>query len=175
MFTSLESAELIKYASNAFLATKVSFINEMADLCERAGGQIHEVSLGMGLDTRIGTKFLQAGPGYGGSCFPKDTLALMKTGQDYACPMHVVQATVKVNELRKIAMADRIIEACGGNVKDKKISILGLTFKANTDDMRDSPSLTIIPILVSAGAIIQAYDPQGMKEAEECFGNTIQY
>ena len=146
--TSRKSAELIKYASNAFLATKISFINEIADLCEQVNGDIDEVSQGMGLDARIGAKFLQAGPGYGGSCFPKDTLALINTGEDYGVPLQLVRATVKVNSERKIAIARKIINCAGGNVAGKVISILGLTFKANTDDMRDSPSLSVIPELL---------------------------
>ena len=173
--TSRKSAELIKYASNAFLATKISFINEMADLCEKVGGDIEEVSTGMGLDSRIGSRFLQAGPGYGGSCFPKDTLALVKTGEDHDVPMQLVRTTVKVNEERKVAMAHKIIKACDGTVSGKTVGILGLTFKANTDDMRDASSLVIIPELIKAGAIINAYDPEGMKEAQHHFKVTINY
>lgn len=160
------TAELIKYAANAFLATKISFINEMADLCEKTGANVQEVARGIGLDGRIGSKFLHAGPGYGGSCFPKDTLALLRTGEIHDTPLRIVDATVKVNEERKKAMTQRIIEACGGSVKGKTIAILGLTFKPNTDDMRDSPSLVIVPQLVEAGATIKAYDPEGMQEAK---------
>lgn len=173
--TSRKSAELIKYASNAFLATKISFINEMADLCEAAGGNIYEVAKGMGLDSRIGDKFLQPGPGYGGSCFPKDTLALIKTGEDHQVPLQLVRTTVKVNDERKIAMADKIIHLLGGSVAGKQLAVLGLTFKANTDDMRDSPSLAIIPALIKAGATIRAYDPEGMTNARTHFGDTITY
>jgi UDPglucose 6-dehydrogenase len=175
LFTTRESAELIKYASNAFLATKISFINEMADLCEQVGGDVDEVAKGMGLDTRIGNKFLQAGPGYGGSCFPKDTLALIKTSKDHGVDMQIVKAAAKANDERKLAMAHKIIEACGGSVNGKTISILGLTFKANTDDMRDAPSLSIIPELLKHGAIIKAYDPKGIEDAKTHFGETITY
>lgn len=175
LFTTRKSAELIKYASNAFLATKISFINEMADLCEKVGADVDEVATGMGLDTRIGNKFLQTGPGYGGSCFPKDTLALIKTSEDHGVDMQIVKAAAKANDERKIAIAHKIINACGGSVKGKSIGILGLTFKANTDDMRDAPSLSIIPELIKHGAIIKAYDPEGMKEAKHHFGETISY
>lgn len=164
--TKRATAELIKYAANAFLATKISFINEMADLCEATGANVHEVARGIGLDGRIGSKFLHAGPGYGGSCFPKDTLALLRTGEIHNTPLRIVSATVEVNDQRKQAMAGRIIEACGGDVSGKTIAILGLTFKPNTDDMRESPSLDIIPALQKAGAKIRAYDPEGMEEAK---------
>lgn len=174
-FTTRESAELIKYASNAFLATKIGFINEIADLCEKVGASVDEVAHGMGLDTRIGDKFLQAGPGYGGSCFPKDTLALTKTGDDYGVSMSIVEATIKANDDRKLNMAKKIIDACGGSVAGKAICVLGLTFKANTDDMRDGPSLVIVPKLVAAGAKVQAYDPEGMDEAKKHFGDKITY
>jgi UDPglucose 6-dehydrogenase len=163
--TSLESAELIKYAANAFLATKITFINEIADLCEKVGADVQTVAKGMGLDGRIGRKFLHAGPGYGGSCFPKDTLALIRTGQDSGAPLRLVETTVDINAKRKQGMANRVIEACGGNVANKQIAILGVTFKPNTDDMRDSVSLDVIPLLQAKGAKIQAYDPAGMKEA----------
>ena len=165
VFTTLETSELIKYAANTFLATKITFINEMADLCERAGADIHDVARGIGLDGRIGRKFLHPGPGYGGSCFPKDTLALVRMAQDLGAPSQIVETVVAVNEARKGGMADKIIAACGGSVAGKTIAVLGLTFKPNTDDMRDSPSLAIIPALQAAGARIRAFDPQGMAEA----------
>lgn len=165
LFTTLESSELIKYAGNAFLATKITFINEMADLCEKVGGDVHDVAKGIGLDGRIGAKFLHAGPGFGGSCFPKDTRALWDTSVKVAAPISLIETVIKVNENRKRKMADKIISACGGDLKDKKIAILGLTFKPNTDDMRESPSLDIIPALQQAGAVIHAYDPEGQKEA----------
>ena len=165
VFTTLETSELIKYAANTFLATKITFINEMADLCERAGADIHDVARGIGLDGRIGRKFLHPGPGYGGSCFPKDTLALVRMARDFGAPSRIVESVVAVNETRKRSMADKIISACGGSVAGKTIAVLGLTFKPNTDDMRDSPSLVIIPALQAAGARIRAFDPQGMHEA----------
>jgi UDPglucose 6-dehydrogenase len=163
--TGLETAELIKYAANSFLATKITFINEFASLCEKVNADIQDVARGIGLDGRIGSKFLHAGPGYGGSCFPKDTLALVKTARDSDAPIRIVETVVSINEARKTAMADKIIEACGGSVGGKTIAILGLTFKPNTDDMRDSPSLVIIEALQKTGAKIRAYDPQGIKEA----------
>jgi len=163
--TELETAELTKYAANSFLATKITFINEFASLCEQVGADIQDVARGIGLDGRIGSKFLHAGPGYGGSCFPKDTLALVKTARDFNSPIRIVETVVAINEERKSAMADKVIEACGGSVDGKTIAILGLTFKPNTDDMRDSPSLVIIDKLQKAGAKVQAYDPQGMAEA----------
>jgi UDPglucose 6-dehydrogenase len=165
MFFSLESAELTKYAANAFLATKVSFINEMADICEKVGADIQDIAKGIGLDGRIGSKFLHAGPGYGGSCFPKDTMALVKTAKEVGAPTRIVEAVVGVNAARKKAMAGRIIQACGGDISGKTVGVLGVTFKPNTDDMRDAPSLDIIPALQAEGARIQAYDPEGMKEA----------
>lgn len=165
LFTTRETSELIKYAGNAFLATKITFINEMADLCEKVGADVHDVARGIGLDNRIGRKFLHPGPGYGGSCFPKDTLALVRTAQDYASPMRIVETVVDINDRRKKAMAGRIIEALGGDAAGKTVAVLGVTFKPNTDDMRDSPSLAIIPALQQAGASIRAYDPEGMKEA----------
>jgi len=171
LFTSRETAEVIKYAANAFLATKISFINEMADLCEKVGADVQEVAKGIGLDTRIGAKFLHAGPGYGGSCFPKDTRALVSTADEHKVPMRIVRSVVEVNEERKRAMADKIIRACGGSVDGKKIAILGLTFKPNTDDMRESPSLDIIPALQAAGASVAAHDPKGMEEARELLEN----
>ena len=167
LFTKLETAEIIKYAANTFLATKITFINEMADLCEKVGADVHDVAKGIGLDGRIGKKFLHPGPGYGGSCFPKDTLALVKTAQDYGTPLRIIETVVDVNEKRKRRMADKIAAACGGDVRGKTIAVLGLTFKPNTDDMRDSPSLAIIPALQQAGATIRAYDPEGMHEAKK--------
>ena len=163
--TALETAELIKYAANSFLATKITFINEFASLCEKVGGDIQDVARGIGLDGRIGGKFLHAGPGYGGSCFPKDTLALLKMARAANSPIRIVETVVAINDARKTAMADKVIEACDGSVDGKNIAILGLTFKPNTDDMRDSPSLAIIEALQMAGAAIWAYDPQGMAEA----------
>lgn len=171
VFTERRTAELIKYAANAFLATKIAFINEIADLCEAVGADVQEVSRGLGLDNRIGRKFLHAGPGYGGSCFPKDTLALVTTAKDYDAPVSIVEAVVAANDKRKKNMAKKIIAACGGTVSGKKIAVLGLTFKPNTDDMRDAPSLDIIPALQSAGAAIAAFDPEGMHEAQNHFNN----
>jgi UDPglucose 6-dehydrogenase len=167
LFTSLETSELIKYAANTFLATKITFINEISDLCEKVGADIHDVSKGIGLDGRIGKKFLHPGPGYGGSCFPKDTLALVKTAQDYNSPLRIVEAVVDINEKRKLAMAQRVIDACNGSLDGKTVAVLGLTFKPNTDDMRDSPSLAIVPALIEAGAHVRAYDPEGMEEAKK--------
>jgi UDPglucose 6-dehydrogenase len=166
LFTSRESSELIKYAANAFLATKITFINEMADVCEKVGADVQDVSRGIGLDGRIGSKFLHAGPGFGGSCFPKDTLALRKTAQDLGAPTRIVEAVVAVNDARKLAMAEKIEKALG-NVDGKTIAILGLTFKPNTDDMRDAPSLVIVPSLQKKGATIRAFDPEGAKEARK--------
>ncbi len=165
LFTERRTSELIKYAANAFLAVKITFINEMADLCEKVGANVQDVSRGIGLDNRIGKKFLHAGPGYGGSCFPKDTLALTKTANDSGSPVRIVDTVVEVNDARKKAMAHRIIKAMGGSVKGKTIGVLGLAFKPNTDDMRDAPSLDIIPALQAAGARIKAYDPESMHEA----------
>jgi len=167
VFTSIETAELIKYAANTFLATKITFINEIADLCEKVGANVNDVARGIGLDGRIGRKFLHAGPGYGGSCFPKDTLALVKTAQDYGTPLKIVETVVAVNDARKLAMADRVVAALGGSVKGRTVAALGLTFKPNTDDMRDSPSLSILPALQEAGATIRAFDPEGMAEAKK--------
>ncbi|MBO6561873.1 MAG: UDP-glucose/GDP-mannose dehydrogenase family protein [Nisaea sp.] len=167
VFTTLQTSELIKYAANTFLATKITFINEVADLCEKVGADVHDVARGIGLDGRIGRKFLHPGPGYGGSCFPKDTLALVKTAQDYDAPLRIVETVVDINDKRKKQMAEKIIAACGGSVSGKTIAVLGLTFKPNTDDMRDSPSLDIVPALQAAGAKVKAYDPEGMKEARE--------
>ncbi|MCW5772517.1 MAG: UDP-glucose/GDP-mannose dehydrogenase family protein, partial [Rhodospirillaceae bacterium] len=152
LFTRLETSELIKYAANSFLAAKITFINEIADLCEKVGADVHDVAKGIGLDGRIGAKFLHPGPGYGGSCFPKDTLALVRTAQEAGTPLRIVETVVDINDRRKRAMAARIVEACGGEVAGKTIAILGLTFKPNTDDMRDSPSLAIVPALQAAGA-----------------------
>ena len=165
--TSRRTAELTKYAANAFLATKVTFINEIASLCEEVGADVQDVALGMGLDNRIGGKFLHAGPGYGGSCFPKDTLALVKTAQEAGTPVRVVETVLAVNDQRKRAMARKVITACGGSVRGKTIAILGLTFKPDTDDMRDAPSLSIIAGLQDAGARICAYDPEGMGHARQ--------
>jgi UDPglucose 6-dehydrogenase len=167
VFTSIETAELIKYAANTFLATKITFINEIADLCEKVGANVNDVARGIGLDGRIGRKFLHAGPGYGGSCFPKDTLALVKTAQDYGAPLKIVETVVAVNDARKLAMANRVVAALGGSAAGKTIAALGLTFKPNTDDMRDSPSLGILPALQKAGATIRAFDPEGMNEAKK--------
>ncbi len=167
VFTNRATSELIKYAANAFLATKITFINEMADLCENVGANVQEVARGIGLDGRIGPKFLHAGPGYGGSCFPKDTLALVRTAQSHEAPTKIVEAVVAINDERKRKMADRVIAACGGSLENKTIAVLGLTFKPNTDDMRDSPSLDIVPALQTAGANIRAFDPAGVNEAKE--------
>ncbi|MEJ7927776.1 UDP-glucose/GDP-mannose dehydrogenase family protein [Sphingobium sp. AN641] len=165
LFTGRRTAELIKYAANAFLATKITFINELADLCEAVGAEVQEVSRGIGLDNRIGSKFLHAGPGYGGSCFPKDTLALVKTGQDYDAPLRIVETVVQVNDLRKRAMGRKIVKAMGGDARGRTVALLGLTFKPNTDDMRDAPSLAIVQALEDAGANVVAYDPEGMAVA----------
>ena len=175
LFTSLETAELIKYASNAFLAVKISYINQMADLCEAVGANVHDVARGMGLDKRIGAKFLHPGPGYGGSCFPKDTLALIKTAEDYHQTMSIVESVVAYNDARKTAMAQRVIAAMGGEVGGRRIAILGLAFKPETDDMRDSPSIDIIPSLLGAGAEVVAYDPKSMGEAKALLPKTVQY
>lgn len=172
LFTTRETAEVIKYAANAFLATKIGFINEMADLCEKVGADVQQVAKGIGLDNRIGSKFLHAGPGYGGSCFPKDTLALLRTAQDVNINLSIVAATVAGNDARKLAMAERVISACGGSVSGKTIGVLGLTFKPNTDDMRDAPSLVIIPALQQAGALIKAYDPEGTAQARPLLPQT---
>jgi UDPglucose 6-dehydrogenase len=165
VYTSRRTSELIKYAANAFLAMKITFINEMADLCEAVGADVQQVAKGIGLDNRIGGKFLHAGPGYGGSCFPKDTLALVKTAADARSPVQLIETTVKINDARKRQMAQRVIKAAGGDVRGKTVAVLGLTFKPNTDDMRDAPSLDIIAALQAAGARIKAFDPEGMKEA----------
>ncbi|OYX95792.1 MAG: UDP-glucose 6-dehydrogenase [Novosphingobium sp. 35-62-5] len=165
LFTSRRSSELIKYAANAFLATKITFINEMADLCEKVGGDVQDVARGIGLDGRIGGKFLHAGPGYGGSCFPKDTLALLETAEDFGSPVRLVEAVVKVNDSRKRAMGRKVIEALGGDARGKRVALLGLTFKPNTDDMRDAPSIAIVQTLLDGGAEVVAYDPEGMDAA----------
>ncbi len=166
VFTGLESAEMIKYAANAFLAVKITFINEIAALCERVGADIKDVAKGMGLDGRIGNKFLHAGPGYGGSCFPKDTKALARIGQEHAVPMQITETVIKVNEEIKRRMIDKIVDLCDGVLNGKTIAVLGVTFKPNTDDMREAPSLTIIPALVGAGAKVRVADPQGKREGE---------
>lgn len=164
--TDLESAEMIKYAANAFLATKITFINEMAALCEKVGADIKQVSKGMGLDGRIGNKFLHAGPGFGGSCFPKDTRALARIGQDHAVPMQITETVIKVNEETKRRMTDKLLDMCDGSFNGKLIAVLGVTFKPNTDDMRDAPSLSIVPALVGGGAKVRVTDPQGRHEGE---------
>jgi UDPglucose 6-dehydrogenase len=168
---SRRGAELTKYAGNAFLATKITFINEIADLCEKVGADVQEVARGIGLDKRIGAKFLNAGPGYGGSCFPKDTLALLKTSQDYEAPQRIVEAVVAVNENRKRAMGRKVIAAMGDDVRGKTVAVLGLTFKPNTDDMRDSPAIAVIQLLQDSGARVQAYDPEGMEQASKLLQN----
>lgn len=171
--TDLESAEMIKYAANAFLATKITFINEIAALCERVGADVKKVSKGMGLDGRIGSKFLHAGPGYGGSCFPKDTKALARMGQDHSVPMQLTETVIKVNDEVKRRMIDKVVDLCGGSVNGKVIAVLGVTFKPNTDDMRDSPSLTIVPSLVGNGAKIHVVDPQGRREGENLLPSVV--
>ncbi len=165
LFTGRRTAELTKYAANAFLATKITFINEIADLCEQAGANVQDVARGIGLDQRIGGKFLHPGPGYGGSCFPKDTQALIKTAQDHGVPVRIVEEVARINDQRKRAMARKVIAACGGTIRGKTIAILGLTFKPNTDDMRDSPAISLITALRDGGARINAYDPEGMEQA----------
>lgn len=167
VFTARETSEIIKYAANAFLATKITFINEIANLCEKAGADVQDVAKAIGLDGRIGKKFLHPGPGYGGSCFPKDTLALVQTGEVLGVPQRIVEAVVQVNADRQRDMAERIIQACGGDVQGKRIGILGVAFKPNTDDVREAPALTIIPILQQAGAVVAAYDPVAMEQAQK--------
>ena len=174
LVTDLESAELIKYAANAFLATKISFINEMSQLCEKVGADVHSVARGMGLDGRIGKKFLHAGPGYGGSCFPKDTVALTRMAQEHGVSSRIIEAVVEVNASQKAKMVAKIRDALGGSVADKTIAVLGLTFKPETDDMRDAPALAILPALADKGAIIKAHDPEGMTEARSLLPETIQ-
>jgi UDPglucose 6-dehydrogenase len=173
LFTDIETAELVKYAANAFLATKITFINEIADLCERVGADVQDVARGIGLDGRIGRKFLHAGPGFGGSCFPKDCAALVRTASEAEANLSIVETVVQVNEARKARMADKIIAACGGTVAGKTIAVLGLTFKPNTDDMRDSPSLAILPRLAAAGAAIRAFDPAGIDEARNLMPDLV--
>jgi UDPglucose 6-dehydrogenase len=173
LFTDIETAELIKYAANAFLATKITFINEIADLCERVGADVQDVARGIGLDGRIGRKFLHAGPGFGGSCFPKDCRALVRTAEEAEAALAIVATVVRVNEARKGRMADKITAACGGTVAGKSLAVLGLTFKPNTDDMRDSPSLEILPRLVAGGASIRAFDPEGIAEAKKLMPDLI--
>jgi UDPglucose 6-dehydrogenase len=175
VFTGIETAELIKYAANAFLAMKITFINEMADLCERVDADVHDVARGIGLDGRIGRKFLHPGPGFGGSCFPKDTLALVRIAQDHGAASRLVETTAQVNEARKAGMAQRVVSACGGSVRGKTIAVLGLTFKPETDDMRDAPSLPIIARLVEDGAILRAYDPEGMAAAGPLLPAAVEY
>jgi len=175
LFTSLETAELIKYAANAFLAVKISYINQMADLCEAVGADVHDVAKGMGLDNRIGSKFLHPGPGYGGSCFPKDTLALVKTAELFDVPVSIVSDVVAYNAVRKSAMAARVIRACGDNVSGKNIAVLGLSFKPETDDMRESPALDIISTLCKSGANIIAYDPAAIEEARPLLPESVVY
>ncbi len=166
LFTSRRTSELTKYAANAFLATKITFINEIADLCEAVGADVQDVSRGIGLDNRIGRKFLHAGPGYGGSCFPKDTLALLKTAEDFESPVHIVEAVVKVNEARKRAMGRKVLAALGGEARGRTVALLGLTFKPNTDDMRDAPSVAIATALADAGVTVRAHDPEGTEQAK---------
>jgi UDPglucose 6-dehydrogenase len=175
LFTSRRTSELIKYAANAFLATKITFINELADLCERVGANVQDVSRGIGLDNRIGSKFLHAGPGYGGSCFPKDTLALTRTAQEAGAPLRIVETVVGVNDARKTAMARKVVNALGGNVKGATVALLGLTFKPNTDDMRDAPSIAIVNSLLDKGAKIRAYDPEGVHEARKVLPEEVFY
>jgi UDPglucose 6-dehydrogenase len=167
LFTARRTAELIKYAANAFLAVKITFINEISDLCEMVGADVYDVSRGIGLDGRIGRKFLHPGPGYGGSCFPKDTLALVRTAQQADSPVRIVETVVDINDKRKKAMAGRVVAACGGSLKRKTVAVLGLTFKPNTDDMREAPSLDIVPALVAEGANVRVFDPEGMDEARK--------
>ncbi len=172
-FTSRRSAEMIKYAANAFLATKITFINEIADLCEKVGGNVQDVARGIGLDNRIGSKFLHAGPGYGGSCFPKDTLALLKTAEDFESPLRIISAVVEVNDNRKRAMGRKVVKELGGDARGKKVALLGLTFKPNTDDMRDAPSIAIVQTLLDAGATVSAHDPEGMHMAAAMMPDVI--
>jgi UDPglucose 6-dehydrogenase len=173
LYTSRRSAELIKYAANAFLATKITFINEIADLCEKVGGDVQQVARGIGLDNRIGPKFLHAGPGFGGSCLPKDTLALIKTAQDHETPLRVVETVVAVNDVRKRGMVRKVITALGGLVRGKTVAVLGLTFKPNTDDMREAPSIALVTALQDLGAMVRAYDPVGMEQAKSVLDNVV--
>ena len=173
LFTGRRTSELTKYAANAFLAMKITFINEMADLCEAVGADVQQVARGIGLDKRIGGKFLHAGPGYGGSCFPKDTLALVRTATDAGAPVRLIETTVAINDARKKAMAGKVAAALGGDVKGKTVALLGLTFKPNTDDMRDAPSLDVAPALIGMGATVQAFDPEGMQEAARLLDGVV--
>jgi UDPglucose 6-dehydrogenase len=173
LFTGRRTSELTKYAANAFLATKITFINEIADLCEKVGANVQDVARGIGLDKRIGSKFLHAGPGYGGSCFPKDTLALVRTAQEAGAPVQIVETVERVNKARKTAMADRVLAACGGSLKDKKIALLGLAFKPNTDDMRDAPALDIVAALTAAGAKVHGFDPEAMDQARRVLKDIV--
>ena len=173
LFVGRRTSELIKYAANAFLAMKITFINEMADLCEAVGADVQQVARGIGLDKRIGSKFLHAGPGYGGSCFPKDTIALVRTAQQYGTPTRLIETTVEVNAARKKAMAGRVEKTLGESLQGKTVALLGLTFKPNTDDMRDAPSLDIAPALIAAGATVQAFDPEGMHEASKLLDGVL--
>jgi len=173
LFVGRRTSELIKYAANAFLAMKITFINEMADLCEAVGADVQQVARGIGLDKRIGSKFLHAGPGYGGSCFPKDTIALVRTAQQYGAPTRLIETTVEVNDARKKAMASRVEKTLGESLQGKTVALLGLTFKPNTDDMRDAPSLDIAPALIAAGATVQAFDPEGMHEASKLLDGVV--
>jgi len=173
LFTGRRTSELTKYAANAFLAMKITFINEVADLCEKVGADVQQVAKGIGLDNRIGSKFLHAGPGYGGSCFPKDTLALVHTAEDAGAPLRLVETTVEVNAARKKAMAERVIAALGGDVAGKTVCLLGVAFKPNTDDMRDAPSLDVAPALIAAGATVQAFDPEAMEEARKLLPDVV--
>lgn len=175
IFTTRRTSELIKYAANAFLATKITFINEIADICEKTGANVQDVARGIGLDGRIGKKFLHAGPGYGGSCFPKDTIALVRTAQQFGVPTRIVETVVEVNKQRKLRMVDKVVAACGGSVDGKTIAVLGLTFKPETDDMRDAPSLDIVPGLIAKGAAVRAHDPQGMEEAKHLLPEAVTY
>ena len=173
LYTSRQTAELIKYAANTFLATKITFINEVADVCEKVDADVQDVARGIGLDGRIGRKFLHAGPGYGGSCFPKDTIALVRTAQEVGAPLRLVESVVEVNDARKKHMAGKVVASCGGSVKDKSVAVLGLAFKPNTDDMRDAPSLDIVAALQSAGATVRVYDPESMAEARKLMNGVV--
>ena len=173
LFTGRRTSELTKYAANAFLAMKITFINEMADLCEAVGADVQQVARGIGLDKRIGGKFLHAGPGYGGSCFPKDTLALVRTATDAGAPVRLIETTVAINDARKKAMAGKVAAALGGDIRGKTVALLGLTFKPNTDDMRDAPSLDVAPALIAMGATVQAFDPEGMHEAARLLDGVV--
>ncbi len=175
VFTAIETSELVKYAANSFLAMKVTFINEMADLCEKVGADVHDVARGIGLDGRIGRKFLHPGPGFGGSCFPKDTLALVRIAQDAGAPSRLVEAVVAVNDARKASMGNRIVQAAGGTVRGMRIAVLGLTFKPETDDMRDAPSVPIVMHLIEDGAEVAVFDPEGMEQARPMLPKTVEF